>query len=42
MQQLESGHSERLMQFLYTLRSRGVLDTNVLLAMEKIDRATLY
>ncbi|MBC8411677.1 MAG: protein-L-isoaspartate O-methyltransferase, partial [Rhodobacteraceae bacterium] len=27
------------MQFLYTLRSRGVLDSNVLLAMEKIDRA---
>ncbi len=38
MQQLESDNSKRLMQFLYTLRSRGVLDTNVLLAMEKIDR----
>ncbi len=27
------------MQFLYTLRSKGVTDTNVLTAMEKVDRA---
>nr|WP_272490747.1 protein-L-isoaspartate(D-aspartate) O-methyltransferase [Mesobacterium pallidum] len=30
--------SERKMQFLYALRSRGVTDTSVLNAMEKIDR----
>ncbi|MEN8894149.1 protein-L-isoaspartate(D-aspartate) O-methyltransferase [Planktotalea arctica] len=28
-----------LMQFLYTLRSKGVTDTRVLTAMEKVDRA---
>lgn len=31
--------AERKMQFLYTLRSRGVTDKRVLTAMEKIDRA---
>ena len=31
-------HAERQMQFLYTLRSRGVTDARVLGAMEQIDR----
>ncbi|MCO8145565.1 protein-L-isoaspartate(D-aspartate) O-methyltransferase [Rhodovulum tesquicola] len=31
-------HSERKMQFLYTLRSKGVTDARVLDAMERIDR----
>lgn len=31
-------HAERQMQFLYTLRSRGVTDTRVLSAMEQVDR----
>jgi protein-L-isoaspartate(D-aspartate) O-methyltransferase len=31
--------AERKMQFLFALRSRGVTDTRVLTAMEKIDRA---
>ena len=35
-----SGDAERIMQFLYTLRSRGVTDKRVLEAMEKIDRGT--
>ncbi len=30
--------AERQMQFLYTLRSRGVTDSRVLSAMEKVDR----
>ncbi len=30
--------AERKMQFLYALRSKGVRDTNVLTAMEKVDR----
>jgi protein-L-isoaspartate(D-aspartate) O-methyltransferase len=30
--------AERKMQFLYALRSKGVTDTRVLSAMEKIDR----
>ncbi|WP_238366180.1 protein-L-isoaspartate(D-aspartate) O-methyltransferase [Mesobacterium pallidum] len=34
----EDALSERKMQFLYALRSRGVTDTSVLNAMEKIDR----
>jgi protein-L-isoaspartate(D-aspartate) O-methyltransferase len=33
-----SEHAERQMQFLYTLRSRGVTDKRVLEAMEHIDR----
>ncbi|WP_290688350.1 MULTISPECIES: protein-L-isoaspartate(D-aspartate) O-methyltransferase [unclassified Haematobacter] len=32
--------SERKMRFLFTLRSRGVTDTRVLAAMEKIDRGS--
>ena len=32
-------NAERKMQFLFALRSRGVTDTRVLTAMEKIDRA---
>ena len=32
-------HAERQMQFLFTLRSRGVTDKRVLAAMEQIDRA---
>lgn len=32
-------HAERQMQFLYTLRSRGVTDRRVLAAMEQVDRA---
>ncbi|MEO6301283.1 MAG: protein-L-isoaspartate(D-aspartate) O-methyltransferase [Paracoccaceae bacterium] len=32
--------AERKMRFLYALRSRGVTDTRVLTAMEKIDRGT--
>ncbi len=32
-------HAERQMQFLFTLRSRGVTDKRVLEAMEAIDRA---
>ena len=31
--------AERKMQFLYTLRSRGVTDSRVLSAMEQVDRA---
>ena len=31
--------AERIMQFLFALRSRGVTDKRVLAAMEKIDRA---
>jgi protein-L-isoaspartate(D-aspartate) O-methyltransferase len=34
----EGTSAERKMRFLYALRSRGVTDTRVLLAMEKIDR----
>ncbi|HLQ20055.1 MAG TPA: protein-L-isoaspartate O-methyltransferase, partial [Tabrizicola sp.] len=30
--------AERKMRFLFALRSRGVTDTRVLTAMEKIDR----
>ncbi|MEM7470888.1 MAG: protein-L-isoaspartate(D-aspartate) O-methyltransferase [Pseudomonadota bacterium] len=30
--------AERKMQFLYALRSKGVMDTRVLTAMEKVDR----
>ena len=33
-----SGDAERLMQFLFTLRSQGVTDSRTLEAMEKIDR----
>ena len=33
-----SGDAERIMQFLYALRSQGVTDRRVLSAMEKIDR----
>lgn len=33
-----NAHAERQMQFLYTLRSRGVTDKRVLGAMEQIDR----
>lgn len=33
-----SGEAERIMQFLYALRSQGVTDRRVLSAMEKIDR----
>lgn len=33
-----SDEAERKMQFLYTLRSKGVTDSRVLTAMEKIDR----
>jgi protein-L-isoaspartate(D-aspartate) O-methyltransferase len=33
-----SDAAERKMQFLYTLRSKGVTDSRVLTAMEKIDR----
>lgn len=33
-----SDDAERKMQFLYTLRSKGVTDSRVLTAMEKIDR----
>lgn len=33
-----SQEAERIMQFLYTLRSHGVTDRRVLQAMEKIDR----
>jgi protein-L-isoaspartate(D-aspartate) O-methyltransferase len=34
-----TAEAERQMQFLYTLRSKGVTDARVLSAMEKIDRA---
>ena len=30
--------AERKMQFLYALRSKGVMDSRVLTAMEKVDR----
>lgn len=33
-----SEEAERKMQFLYTLRSKGVTDSRVLTAMEKVDR----
>ena len=33
-----SSEAERKMQFLFALRSKGVTDTRVLSAMEKIDR----
>jgi protein-L-isoaspartate(D-aspartate) O-methyltransferase len=33
-----SDEAERKMQFLYTLRSKGVTDSRVLTAMEKVDR----
>ncbi len=33
-----SDHDERIMRFLYALRSRGVTDARVLMAMERIDR----
>ena len=33
-----SGDAERLMQFLFALRSQGVTDSRTLEAMEKIDR----
>ncbi|KFI27153.1 protein-L-isoaspartate O-methyltransferase [Haematobacter massiliensis] len=36
----EDDLSERKMRFLFTLRSRGVTDTRVLAAMEKIDRGS--
>lgn len=36
----EEDLSERKMRFLFTLRSRGVTDTRVLAAMEKIDRGS--
>jgi len=35
----EPSDAERKMQFLFALRSKGVTDTRVLTAMEKIDRA---
>ena len=31
--------AERKMQFLYTLRSKGVTDARVMQAMEEVDRA---
>ncbi|OSP54477.1 protein-L-isoaspartate(D-aspartate) O-methyltransferase [Pseudoruegeria sp. SK021] len=34
-----TGRDERTLQFIYTLRSKGVTDTRVLTAMERIDRA---
>jgi protein-L-isoaspartate(D-aspartate) O-methyltransferase len=33
------GRDERILQFVYTLRSKGVTDERVLMAMEKTDRA---
>jgi protein-L-isoaspartate(D-aspartate) O-methyltransferase len=35
---MTDGSAERKMQFLYALRSKGVTDSRVLTAMEKIDR----
>lgn len=34
-----SGEHDQLMQFIYTLRARGVTDTRTLRAMERVDRA---
>ena len=33
-----ASEAERKMQFLYALRSKGVMDNRVLTAMEKVDR----
>lgn len=38
MNDLDTTDAERKMQFLYTLRSKGVTDPRVLTAMEEIDR----
>ncbi|MDA1238435.1 MAG: protein-L-isoaspartate(D-aspartate) O-methyltransferase [Proteobacteria bacterium] len=35
----EVAKSEKIMQFIYSLRSKGITDSRVLSAMEKIDRA---
>lgn len=35
---MTSEDAERKMQFLFALRTRGVRDTRVLEAMEKVDR----
>jgi len=35
----DSERAEQIMRFIYTLRSKGVTDANVLRAMERIDRA---
>lgn len=38
MSEAASSEAERKMQFLYALRSKGVMDARVLTAMEKVDR----
>ena len=39
MRKIKHKNPEQIMQFLYSLRSKGVLDKRVLSAMEQIDRA---